>query len=129
MNQNELLDYSDIERQIAQACRTLECAIHEQILGTLNIDAERLLIGGALHRKVMSSEGVYHSQAGDCRVKRTLYRPLDDNLAKAVDTVSLRAGCVGDGWLPATATSMAFLLQQNPSRDCEKTAEETGRLL
>jgi hypothetical protein len=129
VNQNETLDYSDIERQIAHACRTLECAIHEQLLGCLNIDADRLLIGGALHRKVMNSEGIYHSQAGDCRVKRTLYRPLDDNNAKTVDTVSLRTGCIGDGWLPATATSMAFLLQQNPSRDCEQTTEQMGRLL
>lgn len=129
MIQNGSLDYSDIERDIADACRKVECIIHEHLLSLLNIDTDRLVIGGELHRKVMNSEGVYHCQAGDLYVKRTLYRPLDDNNAPTVDPVSLRAGCVGDGWLPATATSMAFLLQQNPSRDCAQTAEQMGRLL
>lgn len=129
MSQNGAINYSDIERDIAAAFRSAECSFHEHLLSSLNIDADRLLIGGKLHRKVMNSEGLYHCQAGDLRVKRALYRPLDDNNAPTVDTVSLRAGCVGDGWLPATATSMAFLLQQNPSRDCEQTAEQIGRLL
>jgi hypothetical protein len=129
LKQNEPLDYGKIEHDIAEACRKLECAIHAQLLSLLNIDAERLVIGKVLHRKVQNHDGDYHCQAGDLKVSRTLYRPLSDQNAKTVDIVSLRAGCVGDGWLPETAKAMAFLLQQNPSREAEATGKQLNRLV
>lgn len=128
LNHNGSLDYAAIERDIAEASRQLECAVHAQLLSALNIDAERLVIGGVLHRKVQNHEGDYHCQAGDLKVNRTLYRPLHDEFAKTVDPVTLRSGCVGDGWLPATAKAMAFSLQQNPSRDAAELAKQMGRL-
>lgn len=128
LSHNGSLNYAVIEREIAEAIRQIECAVHAHLLSALNIDAERLVIGGILHRRVMNQEGDYHCQAGDLKVNRTLYRPLHDEFAKTVDPVSLRSGCVGKGWLPATATALAFCLQQNPSRDCEKLATQMGRL-
>ena len=128
MNHSDTLDFAQEERTIAALCRRLECAMIAHLLTSLNTDAERLMIGGILHRKVMNSEGDYHCQAGDLRVKRTLYRPLHDNLAKTVDPVTIRSGCVGDAWTPLAATSIAFCLQQNPSRDCEALAKQMSRL-
>lgn len=128
LNHNESVDYASIEQEIAKASRTLECAVHAQLLSSLNIDADRLVIGGVLHRKVMNHQGDYHCQAGDLKVARTLYRPLHDDFAKTVDVVSKRAGCVGDGWLPATAKAIAFSVQQNPSRDAAELAKQMGRL-
>lgn len=45
-----------------------------------------------------------------------------------VDSVSLRAGVVGDGWLPHTARAMAQAGQQGTSREAETMAAEWGRL-
>ena len=47
---------------------------------------------------------------------------------KVVDPVSLRAGVVGDGWLPRTARAMAHAVQQGTSREAKATAGEFGRL-
>ena len=45
-----------------------------------------------------------------------------------MDAVSLRAGVVGDGWLPHTARAMAHAVQQGTSREAKATAGEFGRL-
>lgn len=42
--------------------------------------------------------------------------------------MSLRAGVVGDGWLPGTARAMAHSVQQVTSREAEASADEVGRL-
>ena len=42
--------------------------------------------------------------------------------------MSLRAGVVGDGWLPHTARVMAHEVQKGTSREAEATAGEYGRL-
>jgi hypothetical protein len=128
LNHSEPLKYADIEHEIAAACRSLECAIHGHLLSSLNINVKRLMIGGVLPRRVQTHEGDYHCQAGTLKVKRTLYRPLHDKYAPTVDPVSWRAGCIGDGWLPGTATAMAFCLQQNPARDCAQLATQLNRL-
>ncbi|MBM3804383.1 MAG: ISKra4 family transposase, partial [Acidimicrobiia bacterium] len=47
---------------------------------------------------------------------------------KVVDAVSLRAGVVGDGWLPDTARVIAHEVQQGTSREAEATAREFGRV-
>ena len=41
-----------------------------------------------------------------------------------VDAVSLRAGVVGDGWLPRTARAMSYAVQQGTSREAQATAQE-----
>jgi len=46
-----------------------------------------------------------------------------------VDPVSLRAGVVGDGWLPRAAQAMAFLLQQGTSREAEQTGRQLKRAM
>jgi hypothetical protein len=45
-----------------------------------------------------------------------------------VDPISLRAGVVGDGWLPRTARAMAHAGQQGTSREAAATAAEVGRV-
>jgi hypothetical protein len=44
------------------------------------------------------------------------------------DTVSVRAGCVADGWLPEAAAAMAYLLGRGTSREAEETARTLGVL-
>ena len=42
--------------------------------------------------------------------------------------MSLRAGVVGDGWLPLTAQAMAHQLQRGTSRDAEESSRQVRRL-
>src|SRR5207247_5827648 len=64
--------------------------------------------------------------------ERSLYRKSGERGgqpgAKVVDAVSVRAGVVGDGWLPHTARVMAHAMQQGTSREAEASAREFGRL-
>jgi hypothetical protein len=61
-------------------------------------------------------------------VERWLYRSLLDREAPAVDPIALRVGAVAKSWLPATATAMAFLVQQAPVREAVQTAHTLGVL-
>ncbi|MBK8976554.1 MAG: hypothetical protein IPM29_11610 [Planctomycetes bacterium] len=61
-------------------------------------------------------------------MRRALYRPLGEGNAPTVDAISLRAGAIGDGWLPQTAGAMAFELQKAPSREGEQSGKQTRRL-
>lgn len=45
-----------------------------------------------------------------------------------VDTVSVQAGCVAEGWLPEAALPMAYLLARGTSREAEATAHRVGVL-
>jgi len=66
------------------------------------------------------------------KYERSLYRESGKRGGqpggRVVDPVSLRAGVVGDGWLPGTARVMAHQVQQGTSREAEATAREFGRL-
>src|SRR5205809_7573271 len=70
--------------------------------------------------------------AGSVSVERSLYRKSGERGGqpggKVVDAVSLRAGVVGDGWLPHTARVMAHAMQQGTSREGGASARESGRL-
>jgi hypothetical protein len=66
--------------------------------------------------------------AGPVRVERTLYRKVGERNGPTVDAISLRAGVVGDGWLPRTAAAMAWECQRAPSREAEKATEQWLRL-
>ena len=69
---------------------------------------------------------------GSVSVERSLYRQSGQRGGqpggRVVDAVSLRAGVVGDGWLPRTARAMSYAVQQGTSREAEATAQEFGRL-
>jgi hypothetical protein len=122
------MDYEAYERRVAQAASGVECAAHAATLSALDIDAEQVLINDRLHRRVGRNAAPYRTQAGEVELTRSLYRPADERNAKTVDLVSMRAGVVGEGWLPGTARAMAHLLQLGPSREAELTAVRLGRL-
>ena len=122
------VNYAAYEREVEQHAGALEREAHRGLLQGLDLDAERVVINGAVHARVGRYEGEYKTKAGPVMVLRSLYRKKGERNGKTVDAVSLRVGALEEGWLPATAQAMAFLVQQSPSREAQKAAEQVGRL-
>lgn len=122
------VDYALVEREIADRCGAVEREAHRAILAALDIDSPRVLIDGKEFVRVERCEGQYRTMVGEVAVPRSRYREVGVRNGKTVDPVSLRAGVVGDGWLPETAQAMAFLVQQTTSREAEAGAAKTRRL-
>jgi hypothetical protein len=120
--------YGDIEDRISGRAAEVERESHRAMLQALDIDCPRVVIDEKPYRRVLREDSTYHTMAGDVVVTRSLYRECGTRRGKTVDPVSLRAGVVGDGWLPRTAKAMTHLLQQGTSREAETTASRMGRL-
>lgn len=122
------VDYRQIEEEMAAATATIERSTHQVLLMALDIDAPEVVVNGERHRRVLRTPGPYYTMAGEVSIERTLYRKRGDDEGKTVDAVSLRAGVVGDGWLPRAAQAMAFECQRGPSREAAKASEQWLRL-
>ena len=126
------VDYAAVEAAIAEGASRTELAAHGAILKSLDIDVPAVVIGGVRYTRVGRCEGAYHTLVGSVSVERSLYRQSGARGGQAegrvVDAVSLRAGVVGDGWLPQTARAMSYAVQQGTSREAQATAQEFGRL-
>lgn len=126
--QGKGVDYAAVETSVAQQASAIEQATHQALLSALDIDAPWIQVAGVVHARAGRYGGTYYTLAGPIQVERSLYRPVDQRNAKTIDPVSVRAGVVGAGWLPATARAMAHALQQGTSREAEQTAQQWGRL-
>ena len=124
----EAADYAAVEREIGRLTAAVECAAHGCTLGAMEVDARRVEIEGKLYTRVGHGNGTYYSLAGPIEVPRALYRELGGGNAPVVDAISLRAGVIGDGWLPHTARAMARELQKGTSREAAQSSKEAGRL-
>jgi len=120
--------YSDVEKNVADRAAEIERESHRAMLQSLDIDEKAVVIEGVRYRRVLREDSTYHCMAGDIVVTRSLYRECGTRGGKTVDPVSLRAGVVGDGWLPLTAQAMAYQLQRGTSRDAEESARQVRRL-
>ena len=125
------VDYGQVERLVSEEMSKGERAAHGAILRSLDIDVPAVIIGGLRYTRVGRCEGPYHTLAGTLSVERSLYRQAGTRggqvEARVVDAVSLRAGVVGDGWLPHTARVMAHDVQKGTSREAAASAGEHGR--
>ena len=114
------VDYAAVERAMAEEAEGIERAGHRAILQALDIDVPTVVIGGIRYNRVGRCEAPYHTLAGSVSIERSLYRQSGQRGGqpggRVVDPVSLRAGVVGDGWLPRTARAMAHTVQQGTSR-------------
>ena len=122
------VDFARFERAVEQSAAVLERETLRRLLQALDVDAERVCIGGKPHARVGRYEATYSTKAGPVSVLRSIYREVGERNAKTVDPVSVRAGVLEGGWLPSAAEAMAFLVQQGTSREAESTAKQLGRL-
>jgi hypothetical protein len=123
------VDMRAYEIEAADAAAQLERAMVRQVLLRLDVDAERVLIGGREHVRVGRYEMTYYSMAGALEpLPRSLFRPVGERNADAVDPIAVRAGLVGGAWLPAAAQAMAQRLAVGTSREAETTSQLERRL-
>lgn len=113
---------------VSNAVGAIERGAHAAALAALDIDAEAITVDDELFRKAGRNPGTYYTKAGPVTLERSIYRKAGDRQGRTVDTISLRVGAAGDGWLPDAATAMAYLLQQGTSREAELTARQLDRL-
>jgi hypothetical protein len=126
--EGESVDYAAIEERISKQLGAIECASHQIMLSSLDVQAERVRIWGFEYRHVGRYESEYKCLAGAVVVMRSLYRKVGERSGATMDAVSLRAGAVADGWLPRTAQAMAHLMAKGTSREAESTGKELLRL-
>jgi hypothetical protein len=123
------VDMKAIEVGAAEAAAKLERAMLRQVLLRLDVDADRVIIGGRLHVRVGRYAMVYYSMAGALDpVARSLFRPVGERNGPTVDPIAVRAGLVGGAWLPAAAQAMAQRLAIGTSREAAATSELERRL-
>jgi len=67
------IDYAKIEREVGAVAAEIERAAHHGLLAGLDVDVDKVVIGGALHTRVGRCEGAYHTMAGSIGVERSLY--------------------------------------------------------
>ena len=123
------IDYARVERDLGEDAAAIERAAHGSILAALDVDAPKIRVGGELHTRVGRYEKTYYTMAGPVAVERSVYRRDGERNGRVVDTISLRAGVVDDGWLPQTARAMAYQVQQGTAREAAASATEVGRLV
>ncbi len=123
------VDYRTHERALAGHAATIEREAHAVSLSALDMDAERIRIGGVMHVRVLRDVvAAYKSRVGPVPVARSLFRAEGERNAKTVNTVTLRSGAIEDEWLPETASAMAFRLARGTSREAEEAAAVEGTL-
>ena len=121
-------DFAEVEAEVAAAVARVETAAVGAVLKSLDRASERVRFEGKSWVSLGESEKTFYTQAGPTTITRRLYREVGVHNGPTIDPVALRAGVVGDGWLPGTAKAMAHLLQQGTPREAATTAQRVGRL-
>lgn len=123
------VNYRDHERKLAEHAGEIERASHGVSLAALDVDAERIVIDGVRHVRVLRAEAAeYKTRVGPVPVVRSLFRAEGARNARTVNTVTLRSGSLLDEWLPDTASAMAHRLALGTSREAERTAKVEATL-
>lgn len=120
--------YAQFERLVEERSGAIERAAHAIALAGLDVDAKHVIINGVAHDSCLRAATAYFTRSGPVSMERNLFRQSGNRGGPVVDLVALRAGMVEGTWLPGAAESMAYLLQQVPSRDAQATARKMGRL-
>lgn len=122
------IDYAKLEEAIEEKTAEIERKAHGSILAALDVDAPRVRIGGKTFTRIGREPGTFKTRTGPEVVQRAVYRELGVRNGPVMDTISVRAGVYGRGWLPKAAEGVAHHVQQGPSREAASSAKQAGSL-
>ena len=117
------LDVDGALAAVDEAVDATGLEMKRRVLQGLDTDAPRLLIDAEAYARVGRYSATYKARQGALEIERSLYRQVGVRNGATVDAVSLRAGCVGDGWLPEAARAMAHLVACGTSREALATSQ------
>ena len=121
-------DFAGVEAQIGSATARVECAAVGEVLRSLDAGTDWVVFEGSKWKSLGADDKTYYGAAGPITIARKLFRKVGEHNGPTLDVVGVRAGVVGDGWLPGVASAMAHLLQQGTAREAETTGLRMGRL-
>lgn len=124
----EPVDWRSVSAELEAVMREGEAQVTRRMLQSYDERARVIEVDGKKYRRVGRYEGTYYTKAGPVTVMRTLYRDAAVRNDKTVDAISLKLGCVEDGWLPEAADAMGHLLQAMPGAEAERLAKKLGRV-
>ncbi len=117
------MPFAELERVIAIGAGEFHRGLYEPIVASMARSEPRLWIGGIRHERAGFSVATYYTLTGPVSVGRWRYRLEGDPSGTTVDPIAVRIGAVRGTWFPTTAEAMAFLVQQGPQREAERTAQ------
>lgn len=117
------------ELKIARAGDRLGAeAIGRWLLG-YDLDASLINVDGACHYRMSKPvEKTYHTQRGEVRLARHVYRPSGEHNGAIVCPLEARVGMVHGEWTPGCAEAMAYIAQELPERAASKVAQKLGAM-
>ena len=116
--------FESFERELHERVLALEREVVAQEMARFDVVAQRVEVGGTIHRLAVRSEAPYVCAAGEVRVERNLFVPCKGG--RAICPLELRLGVVAGQFTPRAARQITFLVAQLPSRDVEEIFVELG---
>jgi hypothetical protein len=121
-------DFADFERKLHERLMEVEREVVGEVMAKADVDAEAVVIGGRVHRKVLRGPETYLTAAGPVRVERTLYKDRTLPAQRAVSVMELRLGVVGGMWTPLAAEQGSWVVAQLTPGKAEELFERLGNM-
>ena len=121
-------DFARVEESISDACAKLEAECIGQLLSSLDVEVPYVEFDGERYKNLGPAPKTFHTMAGDVTIERCLFRSTAQRNGPTLDPIALRAGVIGDCWLPSVAKAMAKHIATVTSREAASLTSSTRRL-
>ena len=120
--------FADFEQELHERMMKAERDIVAAEMSKLDIDADAVVIGGKIHRRVLRQSQTYVTSAGEVVVERTLYKDRRDEDGRCVSPMELTLGVIGDFWTPRAAQQALWVVTQMTPKKSAELFERVGNM-
>ena len=120
--------FADFEQELHERMMKAERDIVAAEMAKLDIDADAIVIGGKVHRRVLRQSQTYVTSAGEVVVERTLYKDRGDEDGRCVSPMELTLGVIGDFWTPRAAQQALWVVTQMTPKKSAELFERVGNM-
>jgi len=119
--------FQEAERHVRKLTAAVESAATASVLETYEPETELVEYEGRTYRRLKQAlAATYYGMPGAFRVSRHLYREVGVRNGPTIVPLEIDAGIVEGLVTPEAAQAAAYLVQELPSREAEKTARRLG---
>lgn len=119
-------DFAQFEEDLERVVANLKGEILAKKMSASDVEADAIMIGDKVHRRVLRSAQTYQTTAGPVRVERWLYKDRRDPAAQAVAAMDLKLGIVEGYWTPKAAAQAAWVVAQLTPGKSEQLFKRVG---